>query len=215
MTDIFREVDEDIRKERYGKLWKTYGRYLIAAVALIVLGTVAGVGWTAYQKSVRYDRGDRFAAALALAQGGSSGQAAASFAELADDAGGGVGALARLQQAAAHIEAGDTEAAIAAYDILADDGSADRLLRDLARLLAVMHSVDRANTGELTDGLEPLIRDDNAYRYSARELQALVSHRSGDVAGALSQLRALSDDPDAPAGVRQRSAEMITALGGG
>ncbi len=214
MSDVFREVDEDIRKEQYGKLWKTYGRYLIAAVALIVLGTVAGVGWTAYQKSVRDDRGDRFAAALALAQGGSSGQAAASFAELADDAGGGVGALARLQQAAALIEAGDAEAAIAAYDTLADDGSADRLLRDLARLLAVMHSLDRASTGELTDRLEPLIRDDNAYRYSARELQALVFYRTGDVAGALNQLRALSDDPEAPPGLRRRAAEMITALGG-
>ena len=74
--------------------------------------------------------------------------------------------------------------------------------------------VDNASTDELLDRLAPLIRDDNAYRYSARELQALVSYRAGDVDGALSQLRALSDDPDAPPGLRQRSAEMITALGG-
>ncbi len=214
MADIFREVDEDIRKERYDKLWTTYGRYLIAAVVLIVLGTVGGVGWTAYQKSVNDGRGDRFAAALALARGGSNEQAAASFAALADDAGGGIGALARLQQAAALIETGDTTAAIAAYDRLAGDGSSDRLLRDLARLLAVMHSLDSAGTEELIDRLAPLIRDDNAYRYSAREMQALVSYRTGDVAGALSQLRALSDDPEAPPGLRQRSAEMITALGG-
>lgn len=214
MTDIFREVDEDIRKERYSKLWKTYGRYLIAGVTLIILGTVAGVGWTSYQKSVDADRGDRFASAMALARGGSSGQAAASFAALAEDAGGGIGALARLQQAAALIEAGEVSAAIAAYDSLAGDGSADRLLRDLARLLAAMHSLDNASTDELTDRLAPLIGDNNAYRYSARELQALVSYRAGDVDGAMSLLRALADDPEAPPGLRQRTAEMITALGG-
>ena len=215
MADIFREVDEDIRKERFGKLWKTYGRYLIAGVTLIILGTVAGVAWTSYQKSVKEGRGDRFAAALALARGGSNEQAAASFSELADDAGSGIGALARLQQAAALIEAGDVGAAIAAYDRLAEDGSADGLLRNLARLLAAMHSLDSASTDELMDRLAPLIRDDNAYRYSAREIQALVSYRAGDVAGALSQLRALSDDAEAPPGLRQRAAEMITALGGG
>lgn len=214
MSDIFREVDEDIRKERYGKLWSTYGRYLIGAVTLIIIGTVAGVGWTSYQKSVKEDRGDRFSAALALARGGSSGAAADAFAALAEDAGGGVGALARLQQAAALIDTGDTSAAIAAYDTLAEDGSSDRLLRDLARLLAAMHSLDSAGTEELTDRLAPLIGDDSAYRFSARELQALVSYRAGDVAGALNQFRALADDPDAPPGLRRRSAEMITALGG-
>lgn len=214
MSDIFREVDEDVRKERYGKLWKKFGRYLIAGVAVIVLGTVAGVAWTTYQKSVKDDRGDRFAAAMALARGGSSGQAAASFAALADDAGGGLGALARLQEAAALIEAGDRAAAVAAYDRLAEDGSSDRLLRDMARLLAAMHSLDSASTEELTDRLAPLVREDNPYRYSAREMQALVSYRAGDVTGALSELRALADDPDAPPGLRQRAAELIAALGG-
>ncbi len=214
MSDIFREVDEDVRKERYGKLWKKFGRYLIAGVAVIVLGTVAVVTWTTYQKSVKDDRGDRFAAAMALARGGSSGQAAASFAALADDAGGGLGALARLQEAAALIEAGDRAAAVAAYDRLAEDGSSDRLLRDMARLLAAMHSLDNASTEELTDRLAPLVREDNPYRYSAREMQALVSYRAGDVTGALSELRALADDPDAPPGLRQRAAELITALGG-
>ncbi len=213
MTDIFREVDEDIRKERYGKLWKKYGRYLVALAVLIVLVTVAIVLWRSHQDSVRQERGDAFAAALALAQGGSSARAAASFAELADDVGGGLGALARLQEAAAYIESGDVRAAIAAYDRLAEDGSADRLLRDLARLLGAIHSMDSASTSELTSRLAPLIRDDNPYRFSAREMQALVSYRAGDVAGALDQLRALSDDASAPLGVRQRATELIAAFG--
>ena len=29
MANIFNEVDEDIRKERYKKLWSSYGKYLL------------------------------------------------------------------------------------------------------------------------------------------------------------------------------------------
>ena len=37
MANIFNEVDEDIRKERYKKLWSRYGKYLIGFIILIVL----------------------------------------------------------------------------------------------------------------------------------------------------------------------------------
>ena len=32
MSDIFREVEEDVRRERFEKLWKAYGNYAIAAL---------------------------------------------------------------------------------------------------------------------------------------------------------------------------------------
>ena len=38
MTDIFREVEEDVRRERVEKLWKAYGNYLIAALVLLFAG---------------------------------------------------------------------------------------------------------------------------------------------------------------------------------
>ena len=37
MANIFNEVEEDIRKERYKKLWSRYGKYLIGFIILIVL----------------------------------------------------------------------------------------------------------------------------------------------------------------------------------
>ena len=36
MTNIFNEVDEDIRKERYQNLWSKYGKYIIGFLVLIV-----------------------------------------------------------------------------------------------------------------------------------------------------------------------------------
>ena len=37
MVNIFNEVDEDIRKEKYQNLWRKYGKYLIGFIVLIVL----------------------------------------------------------------------------------------------------------------------------------------------------------------------------------
>ncbi len=42
MANIFREVDEDIRKERHINLFRKYGVYVIAIIVIIV-GTLAGI----------------------------------------------------------------------------------------------------------------------------------------------------------------------------
>ena len=37
MANIFNEVDEDIRKERYQSLWSKYGKYVISLIVLIIV----------------------------------------------------------------------------------------------------------------------------------------------------------------------------------
>ena len=68
MADIFREVDEDIRRERYAKLWKAYGRYVIGAALALVIGVAATIGWREYTRAQREADGAQFAAALDLAR---------------------------------------------------------------------------------------------------------------------------------------------------
>lgn len=40
MSDILRQVDEDLRKERLSNLWKKYGIYFIAFITIIVVTTI-------------------------------------------------------------------------------------------------------------------------------------------------------------------------------
>ena len=39
--NLFKEIDEDLRQERFAKLWKKYGPYIISAAVALVL--VAGL----------------------------------------------------------------------------------------------------------------------------------------------------------------------------
>ena len=70
MGDIFQEVEEEVRRDRYSKLWKDYGGYIIAAAVALVLGTTASVGWREYTAQRQQDDSDRFVAAAALSAEG-------------------------------------------------------------------------------------------------------------------------------------------------
>ena len=103
MSDIFREVEEDVRKERFEKLWKTYGDYVIALLALIIIGVAGYELWLRYEDSQRGKASAQFVAAQHITN---PTQAAAAFDKLSKTAPGGYGLLARLAEASALAVAG-------------------------------------------------------------------------------------------------------------
>ena len=212
--ELIREVDEDLRKERYQKLWNAYGKYAVGAAVVVFAITAGIVGWREYQTNQQLEHGARFAAAQKLIADGNLQQGADAFAALARSAGTGYRSLALLQEAAARGRDGDRIAAVMVYDRVAADGAFDPRLRDVARLLAVLQLVNSAETADLADRLSRLTAADNPFRHSARELNALIQVKSGDTAAAKNSYTELADDATAPAGVRARAAEMLAALGG-
>ena len=210
---LFREVDEDVRRERLHRLWKAYGPYVVGAAVLIVVVTAGSVLWRDYRANQRAETGARFQAALDLAQAGDEGAAAQAFAALAADAPAGYRALARLQQAEAVARDGDAEAAVTLYDSLAADDDVDQVLRDLARLRAGLLLIDHGAPGDVIQRVDPLTGS-GPWQYSARELVALARLKAGDAAAAKSEFQRLVEDPGTPAGVRARAGELLATIGG-
>ncbi len=215
MSEIFREVDEDVRHALLLGLWRKYGHYAIAIAVAVAVGVGGGAAWKQYRLSQRFADGAGFAAALELLEAGQPALAAERFAELAEDAGAGYATLARLREAEALAAAGDADGALEALDRLAAADGADPALRDLAGLLAAYRLVDRASPDEIGRRLEPLMRDDSPWAASARELDGLAAVRAGDTNRARAIFAALVADESAPRAVRGRAAELLTFLGGG
>lgn len=213
MTDIFREVDEEVRKDRLNELWKKYGLWVFLGCVLLVAATAAFTYWRNYQSAQRAALADRFLAAMELAQQGKAAEAAATFAEIGREGPAGYSALARMQEAAARARQGGREAALASYDQLAADTGAPILLRDAARLGAAMLLLETAPAAELEQRLAPLLADGNAWRYSARELRALLANREGRASESRAAFGALAEDAAAPAGVRARARQMLQTIG--
>jgi hypothetical protein len=210
VTDIFNEVDEEVRREQLKKLWERYGNYLIALCVLVV----AAVGaWRAYQwweAKQAAQSGAAFEQAVSLAEIGKHQEAEAAFAKLASDGTAGYRVLARLRQAA-ELALTDRKAAVSAYDAIAADNSAGQVIQDLAAVRAGVLLVDTAPYSEMRARLEPLTAPDRPYLHSARELLALAAWKGGDIVDARQWTDMIMNDPLTPAGTRSR-AEVLGEL---
>ena len=210
MSDIFQEVDEEVRRERLEKLWKQYGNYIIAALVVVLAGIGAWRGYIYWEERKAAEAGAAYEAASTLADQGKHAEAQAAFAKLATEGTAGYRTLARFREAS-QLGLSDPKAAVAAYDALAADGSLGRALQDLAVVRAGLLLVDTATYQELRTRLEPLTAADRPFRHSARELLAFGAWRSGDNAAARQWVDAVYSDPETPGGIRTRI-DMLTAL---
>jgi hypothetical protein len=83
VSEIFDEVNEDVRREQLKKLWDQYSIYIIAG-ALLIIAAVGG--WRGYQyleAKKAAEAGTAFDKAVELAEQGKHSEAEAAFNSLA------------------------------------------------------------------------------------------------------------------------------------
>jgi hypothetical protein len=215
LADIFTEVDEDLRRDRVERLWKAYGRYVIAAAVLAVLGTGAWTAWTDWQRSEAAAETRRLLDAIDQAAVREGDPATlAGLQGLGRDGRPGPRALARLYEAGLKARSGDLPAALALYRAVAADGAVDPDLRDAAQLLAALVGSQTLAPAEIDAQLGRLAAADSPWRFTAQEIAALAALRAGENARARDLYARVADDPGAPPSLRARAAEMLQAIGG-
>lgn len=214
MADIFREVDEEVRRDKAAEFWKKYQNWIIAAAVLVVLGT-GGWRYLEYQRRIAAEEsGAKFQEAMQLAQQGKTKEAEGAFEQIARGSAAGYAVLARLRAAA---EAGtqDREQGIKLFDAIGADTTVDKTFRDLARLRAAILAVDRVSLDEARKRLEPLAGADGIYRHTARELLALAAFKAEDFDMASRWLDNLIVDAQTPGSVRQRATTLQALIAAG
>jgi hypothetical protein len=213
-SNIFNEIDEDLRRERALKLWKAYGNYVIGAAVLIVAATAGYVGWEDYSRKQAEAAATQYVTALDQAKAGKADDAGKALAGIAQSGHSGYAVLAKLEEAGIKASAGDAAGAAAIYRQVAANTSLDAELRDAATLMAAIDSVDTAAPGEIDKEVAGLAAPTSPWRYLAWEVQALAALKAGKVDDARTLYAKISDDADAPASLRARAAEMLAALAG-
>jgi hypothetical protein len=211
MSDIFREVDEDLRREQYKAIWKKYGNYIVAVAVLIVVATGGYRGWQYWQARQAAESGDRYVAALQMADEGKKAEAIASLDELARGGHGAYPYFAALRAAALKTADGDMTGAAVEFDKVAADTGAPPLLRDVARLRAALALSDTASLADLETRISDLAKSDSPFRHTAREILALAAWRADDMTKASAYLTELAGDPAVGSGARQR-ADLLQQL---
>jgi len=203
VSDIFDEVDEEVRREQIKKLWERYGNLVVALAVLIVAGVAGWRGYDYWQNKRAAETGAQFTAAALLAEQGKHEEAEKAFAKVAAEGSAGYRVLARLREAA-ELAARDPKAAVAAYDDIAASASTGQPLKDFAAVRAAMLLVDSAPLAEINRRLEPISAAGAPFRHSARELLAFASWKAGDLVAVRKWSKLVGDDQETPPALRQR-----------
>lgn len=211
MSDIFREVDEDIRRDQLRKLWDRFGPYVLGAAVLIVVATAGYRGWEYWQDRQAQASGDRFAAAIQLAVANKHDDAITALQAIVKDGSGGYPTLAQFRIAGEKAAKGDNAGAVADFDAIAA-GNGDAELRNMARLRAALLLVDTASYDDLNKRIGDLASTGNVWRHTAREILGLAAWRTGDYKTAQKYYSDLDADTDAPDEVHQRARLMLSLI---
>ena len=210
MSELFNEIDEDLRREQLKKIWDRYSVLIIAAAVLVIAAVGGWRGYQYLQAQKAAVAGSAFEAAANLADQNKSAEAEEAFTKLAATAPASYRSLSRLRAAA---EAGkrDPKAAVKLYDEIAADGTVGGKERALARVRAAGLLLDSETYNNMLQRLEAETAPEATFRHTARELLALSAWRANDVTAARKWLDMISEDGETPSSLRSR-AEALQAL---
>ncbi len=207
---FIREVNEELRSDQMRLVWKRFGRILIGAAVLVVLGTIGKVSYEYWRDREASAAGDSFLAALTLARDGKNEEALAALTALEKDGFGSYPVLARMRSASL-LATTDTQGAVNAFTAIAKDSSVPEALRDAARLRAAYLLVDTGTYEQVSAEAEQLATPQSALRHSAREVLGLSAYKHEDYARAKEWFDAIVNDSETPRNVGNR-AQMLLDL---
>jgi hypothetical protein len=207
LSDLFEEVEEQLRSDRYRTLARKGAPWVVAMAAAALLAALGIWGWQQYTLQITDKASEQYSAALAAQAQGDQARAVRLWGDVAKSGSKAYKSLALMQLGAAKIAGGkpeDTKAAVALFDQAAA-AAPDDLLGDAARLKSAFAILDTAPFVEVEGRLSPLMKDGHPYRVQAREALAFAKLMKGDAAGARKDFVVVSLLPDAPDSARQRA----------
>ena len=210
MSDVFREVDEEYRQEQMMLFLKRHAPAMIAGL-LLAIAVAAGVSWYKTDKRHKAEAETMILSTAideASTADGKPADASAIMVKAAQSLTGGRRIAAEMAAARYAAAARDNAGAVKLYRQVIDDKAASGIDRGLARLDAATLEVDDGDPTTLKPELDDLAKGDSPWRYSARELQAILDIRLKDYATARTILSDLAKDAGAPDGLKHRAASM-------
>lgn len=214
MVDVFEEVEEQIRSDRYRALALKLLPWFVGIVVLSLAGVGGWQGYRAWTASQAAKASETYAQGLEAQQAGRSAEAKAAWETVAKSGSAAYKSLALQHLGALRLSERDTAGAVALFDQAAK-AAPDPLIADAARLKAVYALLDTASRTDIDARLEPLLKPDRPFRLQAREAAAFSKLMAGDTAGARADFVVVSLSPDAAEGARSRATAAMALIDSG
>jgi hypothetical protein len=212
VSDVFNEVDEELRHEQVNKLFRKFLPLIITLMVLIVGGVAGYQGWTWWSTKQKNEAAETYDGAIKLLEAQKWSEGRTAFEAIANSGPKGYAALAKMQAGAAALREGKSAEAAALYTEAAKAFD-DPLFADLANLKAVYSVIADLTLADIDAKLGALAGAGRPYRALARELMASKAMEEGDLDRARDEYTLLSLSLDAPSGAQQRAQIALSLLG--
>jgi hypothetical protein len=214
VVDVFEEVEEQIRSDRYRALALKVLPWFIGAVVLILAAVGGWQGYRAWISNQSAKASETYAKGLEAQQAGRAAEAKVAWEALSKSGSPAYKSLALQHLGAIKLGDRDVPGAVALFDQAAK-AAPDPLVGDAARLKSVYALLDTAPRADIDARLEPLLKEGRPFRMQAREAAAFTKLLAGDSAGARGDFVVVSLAPDAAEGARSRATAAIALIDSG
>lgn len=204
MVDVFDEVEEQLRSERYKSIALKVLPIIGGVLAVALVAALAIWGYQHFRNQASAEASEKYAQAIDAFNTGKRDEAIRLWGEVGKSSSKAYKALA-LQHLGG-LQLADNKAAEAVK--LFDEAAAaapNNVIGDAARLKSAFALLDTAPYKEMEARLTPLTEEGRPYRAEAREALAFAKLMAGDLAGARSDFVILGLMADAGEASRQRA----------
>ena len=212
MADLFQEIDDELRQDKASRLWKFYGKYVIAAAIIII----TSVGGYKFWQQKQLDDGEKasiaYEAALARSASGDFKGAIDQLNEKELGITPGYAALYQMQKANLAMKIKDFEAALITYKDIAENDDYPQSIKEWASFRHAAVRVEKQIDPNASADLDKLIATDSPWRFLAKEIKAIKEIEIGNNSEAKAIFSELADDENAPERLRVRAAEFLQTL---
>ena len=221
--EFIKEVEGDIRQEKFEHLWKKFGKQIVIGFVVLVALSGAFNLWQHHQTKQRDIISQQFLSAQTLMFNKTNGDALAAMEGIAKNSHHAYSVLAKfniatiLRQPTGHQ---DLQRAEKIYQEIIDDRSVGHLLRELATVLLAglrLDNLKQDNDDEFKKILklvDPCTKDGAPYRHLALEIRGIIELRQKDSSKAALTFSKIAQDEKTPNDLRLRAQLISQNLAG-
>ena len=214
MVDVFEEVEEQLRSDRYRAVALKILPWVLGVLAAALLVALGLWGFDHYRTEANNKASEQYAQAIEAFDQGRAAEAESLWGEVAKSSSKGYKSLSLQHLGAAKLVANQTAEAVKLFDQAAD-AAPNYVIGDVARLKSAFALLDTAPLKDMEARLDPLTKEGRPYRTEAHEALAFAKLLAGDTAGARGDFVVISLLPDAQQTARDRAHAAMALIDSG
>ena len=206
MSDILRQVDEDLRKDRLLKIWNSYRIYIVGSILITLISLSGYQYYLSSTQSKNEAIVEQYINSINLMDTNTSIQ---QLLELNEADNSFIKGLAQLKRAELYFVTENKEQAIELLESISTDESLNLIIRDLALYKYLMIQLDNLDKDLYFEIIDSQNLKVSKFKYLFRELKALKYLIEGDRINSLEIFESIILDENSPADLKTRSEKFI------